>query len=102
MLQLSDLFAGAIMESGTALSPDIQTSPKSNALLIAQQVNSSITESSSSELIVQLLQSVDAELLVNLSLATQTDNTTLVSKSNHVKEFLIFRCSSVFSRHGIG
>lgn len=77
------MFAGAILESGTALMDYLQTTPKANAVKIAQQIDSSITESSSSELIVQVLQSVDAELLVNLSLATGLD-TVLVS-SNNVK-----------------
>lgn len=72
-----DLFTGAIMESGTALFADVQTTPKKNALFFAQQVNSTLNESSSSELIVQVLQAADAELLVTLSLASQTDNSTM-------------------------
>lgn len=90
------------MESGTALFADVQTTPKKNALFFAQQVNSTLNESSSSELIVQVLQAADAELLVTLSLASQTDNSTMVSKATSVKKLVIFRCFSVFSRHRIG
>lgn len=80
--KLSDLFSGAILESGTALMDYLQSTPRSNAVKIAQQIDSSITESSSSELILQVLQSVDAELLSNLSLAVGRDK-VLVSFINN-------------------
>lgn len=83
------------MESGTALNPNIQTTPKNNALFLAQQVNSTINEGSSSELIVQVLQAIDAELLVNLSLASETDNVTKVSKANMSEK--VGNCSLFFS-----
>lgn len=76
------MFAGAILESGTALMDYLQSTPRSNAVKIAQQIDSSITESSSSELILQVLQSVDAELLSNLSLAVGRDK-VLVSFINN-------------------
>lgn len=47
----------------------LQGTPRGNAVKIARQIDPSITESSSSELILQVLQSVDAELLADLSLA---------------------------------
>ncbi|XP_066251788.1 juvenile hormone esterase-like [Euwallacea similis] len=64
-----NLFQGAIMQSGAALTNCLQANPRASAVAVAKQINPIITDESSSRTIMEVLQAADAQLLVNVSLA---------------------------------
>ncbi|CAG9772679.1 unnamed protein product [Ceutorhynchus assimilis] len=62
-----NLFGAAIMESGSSLLSLVQYNARQNAFDVARKVDSSISESSSSEDVLKTLQATDADLLVNVT-----------------------------------
>lgn len=72
-----DLFAAGILQSGTSIMDFLQSDAKLNAVNVASQIDPLITEDSSSEEILKVLQSAEAQSLVDASLAIQPESLTV-------------------------
>lgn len=59
------------MESGTSIMDFLQSDAKLNAVNVAKQIDPLITEESSTEEILRILQAAEAQTLVDASLAIQ-------------------------------
>lgn len=65
------------MQSGTSIMDFLQNDAKLNAVNVASQIDPFITKDSSSEEILKVLQSAEAQSLVDASLAIQPESLTV-------------------------
>lgn len=94
---ISDLFTGAILESGGALLDYFQSDSKNNAVAVARQIDPEVNAESPSREILRILQATPSELLVSICQEAQLNYNTLVSGSATRKRQRIIRVVIDFS-----